>query len=163
MSTPVSLGDPENDHAGIRARSARLGEREKCGTASRNFVVGITPFSYALILFAWMMTNASPADDTGAVAKQPIAMVLLSAIAAHHRRSRCGLVGRTSDGETRSTIRLLLGADSDPVRCAIRELVEESQAITVTGEARNCHELGLPLARSRTQARCRLDGVGDAG
>jgi hypothetical protein len=63
-----------------------------------------------------MMTNASPADDTGAVAKQPIAMVLLSAIAAHHRRSRCGLVGRTSDGETRSTIRLLLGADSD--RCA---------------------------------------------
>jgi len=109
---------------------------------SELLVVGITLLSYALILFAWLMTNASPAFDTGAVARQPIATVLASAIAAIIVGAAAAWwVGRTSYRGTRSTIRLLLAADSEPVRCAIRELVEESQAITVTGEARNCHEL----------------------
>jgi CheY-like chemotaxis protein len=109
---------------------------------SELLVVGITLLSYALILFAWLMTSAPPAFDTGAVAKQPITMVLVSAIAAIIVGAAAAWwVGRTSDGRTGTTIRLLLAADSGPVRCAIRALVEESQAIIVTGEARNCHEL----------------------
>jgi CheY-like chemotaxis protein len=108
---------------------------------SEMLVIGITLLSYALILFAWLMTNASPAFDTGAVVTQPIVVVLATAIAAIIVGAAAAWWAGWTSGRRDTTIRLLLAADSDPVRCAIRELVEESQAITVTGEARNCHEL----------------------